>query len=231
MNKETRKSERENAGKRNEIKGGETMRNEKKKVSSRIVGLLLGALIVLGAGKVAQLQAASSADIDLKVTIASDLQIGLVPGVLGGNATSYNFGVMTVNVTTITNVAVSSNTSSANIETFGAGLTDPVVWTADTAAGADKYNLRVVFTTNSLTTEPAGSEFASNDDVSAGSPVKATSTIFAPATADNGNGVSVPNLGGDAQRRRRIWVRLVTPTSSSTGLEQNIKLTVNAQLP
>ena len=208
-------------------------KNAVSRIAMRLVtGLVVGVLI-LGVGLMTRAEASSSGDIDLHVTIASDLQISLSSGIsITQNATNYAFGALTVNVTTITNVAVASNTSSANIETFGAGLTNPGVWTAaSTNTAADTYNLRVVFTTNSLTTTPADSEFASNDDVASGAPVKATGTLFAPTTGSNGNGVSVPNTGGGAERNRRIWVRLVTPAATSTGLEQVIKLTVNAQLP
>jgi hypothetical protein len=133
-----------------------------------------------------------------------------------------------VSESTVALVAVASNTSSRNIETFAAKLTNPVKWVAASSIGTDQYVLSLIFSSNTVTSGISSSNFSTNDVLTTSNQT-GTDTILADPL--KGNAVSVANTGGADAQRRTMWAYLQTPSAVSTQDTQIIKVTATAQLP
>ena len=186
----------------------------------RIMGIIIGLVLLLGMVSIAQ--AANPATVDVKVTVTAVLSVAV-------DRTVYNFGAQNTSATTISTQAITvTNDSTSAQESYqlNGANTSPSNWTLASAPALNTFELRAVFND----AQPAEGDFDTDvDDLAAGSPVYCTATKFAvDASPDVQKGINVPTSGV-----RYLWFLLKTPTSISvgSGSEQTSTVTITAAYP
>lgn len=152
--------------------------------------------------------AASSDAVNITVTISQTIGVEITEA-------SYNFGTLTTSTsaTSASSLTVTNTGSGAN-ENYSLNCSNTANWTAGTSPGNNVFVLRAQFNSTAPTT------FDTTDILS-------TSPILADATHFSGNetGLNVP-YGAV----RHLWLRLQTPTSSSSTAQQTIVLTITGSI-
>jgi hypothetical protein len=152
--------------------------------------------------------AASSDTVNITVTISQAIGVEITE-------TSYNFGTLTTGTTATSASSLTvTNTGSGANENYSLNCSNTANWTAGTSPGTNIFVLRAQFNSTAPTT------FDTTDILS-------TSPVLADATHFSGNetGINVP-YGAV----RHLWLRLQTPTSSSSTAQQTIVLTITGSI-
>jgi hypothetical protein len=160
-------------------------------------------------------QAASSENLDIKVSVAAGKSISLSTGV-------YNFGALSANVSSVSAVAVEvTNASTGLIETYtiqgasatAAGGTD---WVLSTSTGTNQYALAAQFSA----TRPADDDAQWSSDHLQFTPRTCSATDLGNGTeAESGYQVNPGEV-------RYLWFRIKTPGIVSDMLEHKATLTL-----
>lgn len=188
----------------------------------KIVKLFAVGLLVAGLSKAAS--AATFANIQLDVTVSSDIEVTLV------NASSVAaLGSIALNSSTATTTGMTvRNTSNGINVTYSLYSYDSTPWTLAASTGsANVFALRALVSP----TQPALSAYHDTFDVvvtttiagSASGTLATTSTgngKFESGVAANQNGVNVPTAAasGNAAAERTLWFKFISPSSVTGGL-------------
>ncbi len=169
--------------------------------------LTLGAVLALAffvpAG---QVFAAESDSVTITVTISQTIGVEV-------SEDTYDFGILSPDAaaTSATSLTV-TNTGSGVNETYSLSCSDTADWTCGSSPGNEVFVLRARFNSS------APADFGANDILGT-TPVVADGTHF----AGNETGANVP-YGAV----RHLWLRLQTPTMTSSSDQQSIVLTITA---
>ena len=185
------------------------------KVISKLSGWLLSAALLFAASGAF---AATSDNIDIHVSIAGNKSV-LVSG-----ATSYDFGALAVNSSSVSASAITvQNDSTVFIETYtitganalsDAGGTD---WTLAATPDSDQYALAAQFST----ARPSDADGSWTADDLTGSASTCSQTAHGNGTeAEAGSNVS-------PSENRSLWFRLKTPTSVTDSGAHTVTVTVS----
>lgn len=153
--------------------------------------------------------AADTGTFNVKVSILSVANIAVAGGPI-------DFGTLQVATSSnSTNAVIVTNDGSGCNETYSISLVDPTNWTAvTTAPDINKYRLYAAFDSdgNDITWDPAKHAISA-------APKTATSTVL----AGDQTGTGVPY-----NEARKVYLKLETPTKSTTKDQQNIQVIVTA---
>ncbi len=179
----------------------------------RLLGLLVGLVAV--AGIIGLAYGGVTDSIDIKVTLASDVQVDITE-------TEYNFGILPGGETSVSGTgATVTNTSSSNREDYQLNLANPGVWTAITTGspGDDEYMLMAQFS-DSTPASWASADHALSTSATDCSLDKFGNTVYAQS------GLDVPL----SAPTRYLWFRITMPLSSAEVTERTIPVTVTAAI-
>ncbi len=186
------------------------------------VGLSLLAFAVLGLTNVATSNAATSAAIDIKVSINATKSLSI-------GSTVYNYGALSVNTSSVSSSILVTNDSGALVETYtlqganAASTGGGTTWNIAASTGViDEYVLAGQFST----AQPANSDAAWGSDAMTTSAVACTSTVFGNGVGGEA-GSSVSPVGGS--NTRNLWFRIITPLYVSDVTQRNATLTLAVQ--
>lgn len=160
--------------------------------------------------------AANPATLILRVTPGVTRDVTLSTG-------AYDFGSVNLGASTVTVTAVGVTNSGNVTSSLALRSTGSVNWSTGTAAGADTFLLRALFSA----AQPAPASFLAEDNVvgaSTLSTTQATTSVYTSAASGGVDGTSVAPAAS-----RNLWFRLDMPTSSSSSAQQNISVEVLAQ--
>lgn len=153
--------------------------------------------------------AANTASFNVTISIAAAADITVVQG------GPVDFGVKNTNSSAVAaNPIIVKNTGSGSTQTYSLNLTDPSDWTSvTTAPGFDQYRLSAAF-------DSAGTSitWGANQALTPTS-VAASATQF----AGNQTGAAVPY-----NDERKIWLKIETPTGTSSPSAKTIAVTLTA---
>ena len=189
----------------------------------RKTGLWLLALGVLGLTHVVTSHAATSAAIDIKVSISATKSLSI-------GTTHYNFGALAVNTSSVSASAIAvTNDSGSLLETYtlqganAASTGGGTTWNIAASTGViDEYVLAGQFSTAA----PANDDTDWDNDALTTSAIPATDTVLGNGThAQAGNGVS-PLAGSNT---RNLWFRIITPLYVTDVTQRNATLTLAVQ--
>ena len=190
-----------------------TMYSLIKKTSQWILGAMIVAFAFAG-----QTQAATSQNIDIKVSISGDKSVLIV------GATTYDFGALAVAGSSVSASAITvRNDSTVFVQTYivtGAHAisdTSGTDWTLDTTPAADTYALAAQFGT--ARPDDLDGDWTSDDLSTA--PSTCSATVHGNGTEAQGGS----NVGLSADRS--LWFRLKTPTSVTSADGHTITVTVS----
>jgi hypothetical protein len=180
--------------------------------------IIAAALLLFGFSAAPPVEAADSAALDITVYILATKSLSV-------NTTSYDFGGMSVNTSSVSTTSVIvTNTSTGLIETYtiqGASATSTaggVDWILAASTGTDTYALSAQFST----ARPADADGNWGTDALTYSPQTCTSAVFGNDVAAQ-SGASV-----DPGAQRNLWFRIKTPgiVSDTTQHKATITLAV-----
>lgn len=155
-------------------------------------------------------EAAESAAVTIKVTVAPTLSVSIAENTLSLGS------VAAGSTTTSTGAVTVTNNGSGISETYSLSLANPSGWTASqTDSGADAYLLNAVFDADG-----AGITWSNVNYALSTAPVACSATKF----AGDQTGTSVPYNAA-----RKLWFQFKAPTSTTISTEQGIVVTVTAQ--
>ncbi|MDD3906379.1 MAG: hypothetical protein PHS46_07655 [Candidatus Omnitrophica bacterium] len=152
--------------------------------------------------------AANSASFNVTISIATSADIMVTGGPI-------DFGIKGANSSAVSsNAIVVKNTGSGSTETYSLSLSDPSGWTSvTTAPDFDKYRLSAAFATTA--------------DVVTWGTANALTTVSTPASttqfAGDKTGSAVPY-----NEERSIWLKIETPTGTSSPSQKTIAVTLSA---
>ena len=172
------------------------------------LGTIISAVVVVGVFSTGAF-AANTASFNVTISIAAAADITVVAG------GPVDFGVKSVNSSAVSTAPVTiKNTGSGSTETYSLNLTDPTVWkSVITAPGFDQYRLSAAFD-NAGT----GITWGANQALTTTS-VAASATQF----AGNQSGLAVPY-----NSQVSIWLKMETPTGTSSPSQKTIAVTITA---
>lgn len=153
--------------------------------------------------------AANTANFNVTISIAASADITVV------NGGPVDFGVKNTNDFAVaTNPIIVKNTGSGSTQTYSLKLTNPSVWTAVTTVPAfDQYRLSAAFASASAAVTWGATQALT------GTSVAASATQF----AGDQTGSAVPY-----NDERKIWLKIETPTGTSSPSEKTIAVTLTA---
>ena len=168
--------------------------------------------------RTATCHAASSQTVDIHVSLNASKSLSV-------NATSYNYGALGVNVSSVSSAIVVTNDSGSLVETYriqgGNALSDAggQNWTLASSPGTDQYALGAQFSS----AQPANAAGSwSSDDLTA-SAITCTATQFGNGTsAESGASVS-PTTSPS----RNLWFRIQTPTEVTDPSQHSVTVTLS----
>lgn len=175
---------------------------------------VVAALFAAGAA-----QAATSQNLDITVSInaAKSLSVG---------TTSYDFGAMSVNASSVSAVAiVVTNDSGALIETYtvqganAASTEGGTTWTLAASPGTDQYALGAQFSS----ARPADADGSWASDALTTAAQTATATVLGNGTAGESGAAVMPSA------TRNLWLRMKTPTAVSDTTQRKATITLAVQ--
>ena len=176
---------------------------------------LIAATLVVAASA-SKAYAVTSQGLDIHVSITATKS-------LSTSATSYDFGALSVNVSSVSSSIVVTNASSALIETYrlqGANATSDSggqAWTLAGSTGTDTYALAAQFATS----QPSDADATFTSDDLTSSAVTCTDTVFGNGThAQAANGIS-------PSATRNLWFRLRTPDVVTDPSQHSVTVTLS----
>jgi hypothetical protein len=172
---------------------------------------MLAAMLLI-AGVAVKSQAADTLPLDIRVqvTVSKALTIG---------TTSYDYGTLNVNVSSVSSSVLVTNTATGLVETYtidGDNASGGNPWTLAASPGSDIYALAAQFST--AQPNDADGDWT-NDDLTT-SPIIATDSVLGNGTAAQSGAAVAPAA------TRNLWFRLKTPTAVSDTVKKLITLTV-----
>jgi len=181
----------------------------------KLLGLLVGLVAV--AGIIGLAYGGSTDSIDIRVTLASDIQVDIAEP-------DYIFGTLDGGETSVSGTgATVTNTSSSNREDYQLNLANPSGsnWTAITTGspGDDQYMLMAQFSNS------APASWTSDDH--------ALSTSLQYCSLDKFGNNNYAQCGLDvplSAPTRYLWFRITMPLSSAETTERTIPVTVTAEI-
>ncbi len=184
--------------------------NKKQRNLERLLmGLAIAALCVVVPGRGRKADAAGTANISIRVTVAPSLSLSV-------DKNDYDFGNMPVNTTSIsTSAIVVTNDSAGRTQDYQINGSSTANWTIASANGVNQFQLRALL--NSV--KPVDADFTAV--LSTLSATVANMSAANYGGNQNGNGV---NSGST----RNLWFRIQTPTETSYSTEQTITMTLTA---
>lgn len=208
-------------------------------------------LVALGLalGQAGRAFGASSATLNIDVTIAGSLSVEVDGGASSTQTTNWNAASPSAKLVSAATATV-RNSSGGRTEKWSlstnpyslsavAGSTWSLAGSTSTV-GPDEFSVQAVFGSSGTLSCPSGA--AADWDAPfapplTASPVAYTSTVFADTNLNNA-GTPLPDItagGADgrmhAGSRRALCWRVITPSSTSTAQTQNIQIVVTAVVP
>jgi hypothetical protein len=181
--------------------------------------LLIAGLAALTLGVFAKpAHAVLSQSLDINVSINATKSLSV-------NATTYNYGALNVNVSSVSSHIIVTNDSGALIETYtlqGADANSTgggTNWTLAASPGTDQYALAAQF--SAALPNNADGDWASDDLTT--SPITATASILGNGTGAESGAAVVPSA------TRNLWFRIKTPTVVSDITQRRATLTLAVQ--
>ena len=155
-------------------------------------------------------------DIHVSINAAKSLSIG---------TTSYNFGALAVNTSSVSAAAiVVTNDSTALQETYtvqGANATGGNGWTLNTSTGSlDNYVLGVQF----ASARPSDDDTTWSSSLASVSAVACSDSQFGAGSGQSG--YQVPAVGSIT---RNLWLRMITPLFVSDAVQKDTTVTLAVQ--
>jgi hypothetical protein len=190
-----------------------------KKILTRLIAAAWLAMAVAGAAHAST----NTATVDIKVSIQASKSLSVA-------TTSYDFGALTVNTSSVSASAlVVTNDSGALIETYSIQGADAVstgggtAWELDAAAGTDQFALAAQFSS----ARPSNADGSwGSDNLTEDAATTCDANTFGNGTPGESGAVVSPLAG---QRDRNLWFRLKTPTAVSDTTQHKIVITVAVQ--
>jgi len=180
----------------------------------KLMGLLLGMVLVVG---MAGLASAQSDSITLKVACVVGLSVAI-------DKDEYNFGDVAAQIPTIsTEAIVVSNDSGGRTEDYQINsATSTAAWNlimSDPSGPSDenKFSLKAMF----KTTQPIGTDFPAGSYLNTDAGNQQNMDINFGTTGYSGD-----NVGDGVDRN--LWFRLHTPWSTTTESQQSFSVTITA---
>ncbi len=192
----------------------ETQMKRIQRLTLGLIGAALGMVVMASPA-----HAVNPQNLDITVSINATKSLSV-------NATFYDFGAQSVNVSTLSTTAiVVTNDSGALIETYtlqgadalstGGGTT----WTLNSSTGTDQYALAAQFST--LQPGNADASWASDDLTT--SPITCTQTVLGNGTLAQAGTAVVPTA------TRNLWFRMKTPGIVSDTTQRKATLVLAVQ--
>lgn len=184
----------------------------------RLIGLLVGIVLVVGMAGLASAETSDS--ITLKVKCVTTLSVSISTGI-------YNFGSVAFHTPTISTETITvSNDSGSLIEDYTINCdTHTEVWNLQmidpVADDEDVFSLKAMFKSGQATEGDFGDKAWLNTN--AEDQQNMTLALFGSETDYSGDSVTP-----DANGNRKIWFRLYTPGYSSSTEEQSLSVTITA---
>ena len=178
--------------------------------------LLVAALTVVGFATRARAANPQSLDIHVSINTSKSLT---------ANTTTYDFGALGVNVSSVSSPIIITNNSGALIETYriqGANALSDAggqSWTLASSTGTDQYALAAQFSS----AQPTNADGTWSTDDLTTSAQTCTSTVFGNGTAaESGESVSAT-----ASNARNLWFRMRTPDVVTDPSQHTVTLTLS----
>ena len=172
------------------------------------IAVVIGAVVMVGICSTGAF-AANTANFNVTVSIAASADITVTAG------GPVDFGVKSTNSSAVSSSAiVIKNTGSGSAQTYSLNLTDPLVWrSVTTVPGVDQYRLSAAF-------DSAGTGVTWGT-----SQALTTTSVAASATQFAGNQTGLNVAYNDS---RSIWLKMETPSSTSSTSQKTIGVTITA---
>ena len=191
-----------------------------KRITTKLSLWLVGAVCAVAAFT-AESQAATSAAIDIRVSISATKSLSV-------GTTVYNYGALNVNVSSVSSSILVTNDSGALTESYSlqganaASTGGGTTWTLAASTSTDQYALAAQFSTS----QPADTDAAFSSDDTTTSVINCTTTVFGNGTAGESGASVSPSAGS---RDRNLWFRIRTPNIVSDTTQRLATLTLAVQ--
>lgn len=221
----------------------------------RRLAVLFAALSLLFAGTGRAFAGASSATVNIEVTITGSVSVSVDAAPSSTQTTTWNTAVSNQELVSLASATVTNDSGgltekwalSSNAKSINT-LGNPEQWTLQTSTspalpGPDQFALQAVFgSTNTAASGcPAVGDAAWQDGSAkplTATPVVYTSAVFAAPSLAIGGAKSAPDVSSGANdgrmhagSKRALCWRIIAPQSTSTTDAQNIQITVTAVAP
>jgi hypothetical protein len=163
-------------------------------------------------------RAASPQTIDVHVSINASKSLSV-------NATSYNYGALGVDVSSVSSAVTVTNDSTALIETYriqgssAVSNTAGTDWVLASSTGTDQYALAAIF----QNAQPSNTDSAFSSDDTTYSPITCTATQFGNG---NGNEAGI-NVNPVVNTTRNLWFRIRTPNVVTDPSAHTVTITLS----